>query len=195
MPPSTSHSPRRKRVRRVFSASATTSSRWKATPFATTSTKTRRRESSPTSSAAFTFSPNDGSQDSELEEDEDPQNSATDGNTIPHAQTFAGLSQLDRPPLTYSSLPPTPISSSPPRVPSPPPPQLKVEPPPTGPPELAHEEPPFSIWDYLREELLATDFDSHQEQKWERVSNFLSMPYAMEKVSQPKEALDVIAGV
>lgn len=41
---------------------------------------------------------------------------------------------------------------------------------------------PFSLWDYLREELLATDFDSHQEQKWERVSNFLSMPVAMEKV-------------
>jgi hypothetical protein len=41
---------------------------------------------------------------------------------------------------------------------------------------------PFSLWDYLREELLATDFDSHQELKWERVSNFLSMPLAMEKV-------------
>lgn len=41
---------------------------------------------------------------------------------------------------------------------------------------------PFSLWDYLREELLATDFDSHQEQKWERVSNFLSMPVAMEKI-------------
>ncbi|KAJ2919933.1 hypothetical protein MD484_g433, partial [Candolleomyces efflorescens] len=43
-------------------------------------------------------------------------------------------------------------------------------------------EAPFSLWDYLREELLATDFDSHQEQKWERVSNFLSMPVAMEKI-------------
>jgi hypothetical protein len=42
--------------------------------------------------------------------------------------------------------------------------------------------PPFSIWDYLREELLATDFDSHQELKWERVSNFLNIPVAMEKV-------------
>lgn len=42
--------------------------------------------------------------------------------------------------------------------------------------------PPFSIWDYLREELLATDFDSHQELKWERVSNFLSVPLAIEKV-------------
>jgi hypothetical protein len=43
---------------------------------------------------------------------------------------------------------------------------------------------PFSIWDYLREELLATDFDSHQEMKWERVSNFLSIPVAIEKVRQ-----------
>lgn len=44
------------------------------------------------------------------------------------------------------------------------------------------EGPPFSLWDYLREELLATDFDSHQELKWERVGNFLSMPVAIEKV-------------
>jgi hypothetical protein len=41
---------------------------------------------------------------------------------------------------------------------------------------------PFSIWDYLREELLATDFDSHQEMKWERVSNFLNVPFAVERV-------------
>ncbi|KAF8335752.1 eukaryotic membrane protein family-domain-containing protein [Cantharellus anzutake] len=41
---------------------------------------------------------------------------------------------------------------------------------------------PFSLWDYLREELLATDFDSHQELKWERVSNFLNVPLAIEKI-------------
>ncbi|KAH9978838.1 eukaryotic membrane protein family-domain-containing protein [Lactifluus volemus] len=41
---------------------------------------------------------------------------------------------------------------------------------------------PFSLWDYLREELLATDFDSHQELKWERVGNFLSIPLAIEKI-------------
>ncbi|KAG8684355.1 hypothetical protein FRC08_013739, partial [Ceratobasidium sp. 394] len=41
---------------------------------------------------------------------------------------------------------------------------------------------PFSLWDYLREELLATDFDSHQELKWERVSNFLNIPIAIEKI-------------
>lgn len=45
-------------------------------------------------------------------------------------------------------------------------------------------QPLFSLWDYLREELLATDFDSHQELKWERVSNFLQIPYAIEKVSK-----------
>jgi hypothetical protein len=79
--------------------------------------------------------------------------------------------------LTYSSLPPTPIPSSPP-------------------PSASNAEryrlpqkqsdvytPPFSLWDYLREELLVTDFDSHQELKWERVSNFLSIPVAIEKVS------------
>ena len=42
--------------------------------------------------------------------------------------------------------------------------------------------PPFSLWDYLREELLSTDLDSHQELKWERVSNFLRVPLALERV-------------
>ena len=84
----------------------------------------------------------------------------------------------DGPLLTYASLPPTPISTSPP------PPvsnreEYKLPP--------AHDQSdvydtPFSLWDYLREELLATDFDSHQELKWERVSNFLSIPLAIEKV-------------
>ena len=69
---------------------------------------------------------------------------------------------------TYASLPPSPIS------PSPPPSFLRSK--------SALYPPPFSIWDYLREELLATDFDSHQELKWERVSNFLSIPVALEKV-------------
>ncbi|KZT58635.1 DUF747-domain-containing protein [Calocera cornea HHB12733] len=39
----------------------------------------------------------------------------------------------------------------------------------------------FSIWDYLRSELLATDADHHQEMKWERVENFLMIPVAVEK--------------
>ncbi|KAJ7594586.1 eukaryotic membrane protein family-domain-containing protein [Mycena floridula] len=74
-------------------------------------------------------------------------------------------------PRLYASLPPTPISR----------PSTPVEPlSPVSP--VFHEAPPFSLWDYLREELLATDFDSHQELKWERVSNFLQIPLAMEKI-------------
>lgn len=74
-------------------------------------------------------------------------------------------------PQTYTSLPPSPVSLSPP---------------PLHRNGSKHQRiltaPPFSLWDYLREELLATDFDSHQELKWERVSNFLSIPLAIEKV-------------
>ncbi|KAG5643443.1 hypothetical protein DXG03_000916 [Asterophora parasitica] len=86
-------------------------------------------------------------------------------------------------PLVYSSLPPTPISTSPP----PPLPFDDQEPPLSPRFEADGEETkfttlPFSLWDYLREELLATDFDSHQELKWERVSNFLSIPLAVEKI-------------
>ena len=47
---------------------------------------------------------------------------------------------------------------------------------------IADDPVPFSLWEYLREEVLATDFDSHQEMKWERVSNFLSVPLAVERV-------------
>jgi len=77
-------------------------------------------------------------------------------------------------PFTYSSLPPTPIASSPPLGTN----TFPIAP--TKPPTSYQQ--PFSIWDYLQEELLATDFDSHQEMKWERVSNFLNIPYAIEKV-------------
>lgn len=80
--------------------------------------------------------------------------------------------ELEVHPFTYASLPPTPILPSPP--PSPPPIARSQE--------LQPDQPLFSLWDYLWEELLATDFDSHQELKWERVSNFLSIPLAMEKI-------------
>ena len=83
----------------------------------------------------------------------------------------------DEPLLTYSSLPPTPIPSSPP------PSTSNVERYRLPQKQSDVYTPPFSLWDYLREELLATDFDSHQELKWERVSNFLSIPVAIEKVS------------
>ncbi|KAH8083789.1 eukaryotic membrane protein family-domain-containing protein [Cristinia sonorae] len=184
MPPS----PVRKRVRRHFSASSAPGHRWKGAPFASL----RRRESSPSSSSRGrrNFSPEDRSEDSDYEEDGVSHVSASEDNLIAHAQSFAALSQSDRPPLTYASLPPTPISSSPPRIHTPPlalprsgPTTARSEPTVTTKKhEPNHEEPPFSLWDYLREELLATDFDSHQELKWERVSNFLSMPYAMEKI-------------
>lgn len=42
---------------------------------------------------------------------------------------------------------------------------------------------PFSLWEYLKEEVLATDFDSTQEMKWERVTNFVVVPYWVESVS------------
>lgn len=80
-------------------------------------------------------------------------------------------------PLAYASLPPTPTSPSPPQGPG-----FRNSPPPSPTLHPETRELPFSLWDYLREELLATDFDSHQELKWERVSNFLSIPLAIEKV-------------
>jgi len=82
----------------------------------------------------------------------------------------------ERRPLAYASLPPSPISSSPP------PSQTRVPTSVYSDSGAHHHQPPFSLWDYLREELLSTDFDSHQELKWERVSNFLAIPLAMEKV-------------
>ncbi|KAH9956923.1 eukaryotic membrane protein family-domain-containing protein [Russula dissimulans] len=81
----------------------------------------------------------------------------------------------DGPLFTYASLPPTPLASSPP-------PTSSVERYKSPPEHSDVYTPPFSLWDYLREELLATDFDSHQELKWERVSNFLSIPIAIEKI-------------
>jgi hypothetical protein len=82
----------------------------------------------------------------------------------------------DGPLFTYASLPPTPITSTPP-------PPSNAERYKLPPEQSDVYTPPFSLWDYLREELLVTDFDSHQELKWERVSNFLSIPIAIEKVS------------
>lgn len=93
-------------------------------------------------------------------------------NSLSNSRAFRAPSPQREMPLAYASLPPTPISSSPP------PPHSFLQ-------EVLHSTPslpPFSLWDYLREELLATDFDSHQELKWERVSNFLAIPVAMEKV-------------
>ncbi|KAH6914498.1 DUF747 family protein [Coprinopsis sp. MPI-PUGE-AT-0042] len=91
------------------------------------------------------------------------------------------LFNLEERPVAYTSLPSTPIHPySPPSPISMPSSRFATPDPPK--PEVEHLDVPFSLWDYLREELLATDFDSHQEHKWERVSNFLSMPVAMEKI-------------
>ena len=119
------------------------------------------------------------------------------GTAIPYYETYQPLTDIgnrgrspspvrgvfgERPALTaYASLPPTPILPS--RPISPPSLLSPIAPDYTN--DNPHRDPddtPFSLWDYLREELLATDFDSHQELKWERVSNFLSMPLAIEKV-------------
>ncbi|KAJ6586900.1 eukaryotic membrane protein family-domain-containing protein [Mycena vulgaris] len=83
----------------------------------------------------------------------------------------------DQRPNIYASLPPSPISPSPPSRPFTP--LTPVSPISLFEPAVPE---PFSLWDYLREELLATDFDSHQELKWDRVSNFLNIPVAIEKI-------------
>ena len=96
---------------------------------------------------------------------------------LPSSMFHTPSASENGPLFTYSSLPPTPITLSPPPLTSN-----------AGQYKLPQDQSdvyirPFSLWDYLREELLATDFDSHQELKWERVSNFLSIPVAIEKVS------------
>ncbi|KAJ4002012.1 eukaryotic membrane protein family-domain-containing protein [Lentinula boryana] len=104
--------------------------------------------------------------------------SASNLHLHPHDHLFH--LHTDQVPLTYASLPPTPISRSPSPLASPLSPTaseyISLQ------QQQQQYQAPFSLWDYLREELLATDFDSHQELKWERVSNFLSIPLAMEKI-------------
>ncbi|KAH8549943.1 eukaryotic membrane protein family-domain-containing protein [Umbelopsis sp. PMI_123] len=48
--------------------------------------------------------------------------------------------------------------------------------------ELPESKPSFSIWDYLKDELTASDFDSAQDLKRERVTNLLGVPGAVEKL-------------
>lgn len=174
--PSTSQSPRRKRVRRYFSASAATGARYAAKLNAHSVGTARRRRGSSSSSRGFRFSPEGASDDSGVEDVHSYHHS---DNEHAFRQESSDIDR-GRTPLAYASLPPTPISSSPPLQTSPPAFSPSM---PSYPSTDFYYEPPFSIWDYLREELLATDFDSHQELKWERVSNFLNMPLALEKVS------------
>lgn len=181
--PQVSRSPKRKRVRRYFSASAATGARWNPKfhglqAASTSSTKRRRRSSSVSSNETYDFSPNHPHEEFHSE-DESTFRYTEVSNPFGTCDNRSPSLDQSRPPLTYASLPPTPISPSPPLQPSSP----LSAPLPSFPSLDSVHEPPFSIWDYLREELLATDFDSHQELKWERVSNFLSMPIALEKVS------------
>lgn len=160
-------SPRRTRVPRRFS-SASVGGTW-SRKFSQTSAPPsipRGRRHRRTSSVGR-YTPHPFSDTSEIEEHADSEESDTS-----QGEPFS-LDQEPRP-LIYASLPPSPISS----------PTITPELVPPFPTSISQKyEPPFSLWEYLREELLATDFDSHQELKWERVSNFLSIPLAMEKVS------------
>ncbi|KAG0035228.1 hypothetical protein BGZ81_011272 [Podila clonocystis] len=47
---------------------------------------------------------------------------------------------------------------------------------------ITSESSTVSLWDYLKEELTAADFETTQELKRERVANFLSVPIAFEKM-------------
>ncbi|KAI0371166.1 DUF747-domain-containing protein [Pilatotrama ljubarskyi] len=181
--PQVSRSPKRKRVRRYFSASAATGARWNpklqsASGSRTPSTvRNRRRESSGSSDEAFEYSPSHNQKD--LHSDDEARFTFSEiANAFQPSEHHPESPSAPRQPLAYASLPPTPISPSPTLPPTP---SLSA-PLPSFPSLDSFYEPPSSIWDYLREELLATDFDSHQELKWERVSNFLSMPIALEKI-------------
>jgi hypothetical protein len=165
-----------------------TGTRWSGRA-SSVSSNSKRRRGSIASTGRFTPQHSDLSDSDEGFDDDDPH--LGDGaSVVSHPEVFALHREDGRPPLAYSSLPATPISSSP--RPHTPPPRLPSasfhaahDPLPQQTCELEHspdDSAPFSIWEYLREELLATDFDSHQELKWERVSNFLSMPVAIEKV-------------
>ncbi|KAI0087968.1 DUF747-domain-containing protein [Irpex rosettiformis] len=168
--PTNTQSPRRKRTRRYTSTSNLSATKW--APRSGSPTAQRRRASSPTTSP-FSFSSHTGSDTEEIDHDSGLEEDTSFATIRP---AFA------RAPLAYSSLPPTPISSSPfsrhpaapPALPDESPQSIEAD---------STDAPQFSLWDYLREELLATDFDSHQEQKWERVSNFLGMPLAIEKIT------------
>src|SRR5687767_4551706 len=40
----------------------------------------------------------------------------------------------------------------------------------------------FTLWDYFKDELTASEFDNLQELKRERVTNFLGIPWSIEKL-------------
>lgn len=165
-------SPRRARFTRRFSSSsvgATWNNKYSQLSSAPPTVPRGRRQRR--TSSVGRYAPHPFSDSSDVGERDGALSPSEESDTSHEEEQFA--MDTEPRPLIYASLPPSPISS--PSTPQP----LDSSFPSTS---LIYE-PPFSLWDYLREELLATDFDSHQELKWERVSNFLSIPLAMEKVS------------
>jgi hypothetical protein len=184
----TSSSPpsRHRKLRRRFSSAYPGSSRWNSfntslSPPAISRGRRRQSSASPPSMRSTKRPVDHPALRNVFDTEEDTVHSPDSARTASSHHHIYRREEERRIPLVYSSLPSSPISTSPP------PHEASLELPisPTFPPNLQSEDvptPPFSLWDYLREELLATDFDSHQELKWERVSNFLNIPLAMEKV-------------
>jgi hypothetical protein len=73
----------------------------------------------------------------------------------------------------YSSLPSSPRLNSPSKARSNPIPET---------PHVPRNPTSFSLWDYVKAELLADDILVEKDLRWERVSNFLAVPLAVEKV-------------
>ncbi|KAF8069985.1 eukaryotic membrane protein family-domain-containing protein [Lyophyllum atratum] len=189
--PPASSTGRRRKLRRRFSSVSPSATGWSHNPpqsMTSAGNIARRRGrpgsiSPPSTSLGISHRLLRRAEESDMEDSFD-QHSESIRSAPSHRHMYIKEEELERKvPLVYSSLPPTPISASPMPRPFDDEPLLS----PTFQAELDEETkykpaPPFSLWDYLREELLATDFDSHQELKWERVSNFLSIPLAMEKI-------------
>ncbi|EAU91148.2 DUF747 family protein [Coprinopsis cinerea okayama7 len=187
----TSHSPRlnpRNKARRRFSASATGWTPSSPKPLASAPlfrpNKQRRVSMSPPTRTALAHGHRPYTDTSDYEDDHHDIREELDWLRRARSTSPKPLIFDDEPrQAAYSSLPPTPILPSHPyEPPTPVSPLSSAFGTPEPPTKVERQDIPFSLWDYLREELLATDFDSHQEQKWERVSNFLSMPLAMEKI-------------
>ncbi|SAM01471.1 hypothetical protein [Absidia glauca] len=92
-------------------------------------------------------------------------------------------------PKVPAPTPDSPIATTTPLSPAPPPTPSSPVPPPDSPSSRASQRqdhyglPSMSFWDYLRDELTVADFDTAQEIKRERVTNFLAVPSSLEKVS------------
>ncbi|KAI8146129.1 eukaryotic membrane protein family-domain-containing protein [Fennellomyces sp. T-0311] len=107
----------------------------------------------------------------------------------PNHNTFTLLDQNHRPPLHTTSkkkkkrkagkTPLSPLSPPAPLTPSSSSPPLSAQ---SADHKDDADDVSFSFWDYLRDELTVSDFDSTQEIKRERITNFLGVPAAIEKL-------------